>query len=96
MKFAESHLGLELWPADVTAGRDKYTLRIKQASDVLASFAYTLNDGPLETFAAKLDVEGKVTFAVSLHTRKGVYRFWGFKIPDAEAWVRTEQTVTVR
>jgi hypothetical protein len=96
MKFTESDHELLLSTAEVTAGQDKYVMSIHELKNTVARIAYTINGGPLEVFTARFDADGKATFDVSRRTRKGVYRFWGFKIPEAESWYRAQQTLTVR
>jgi hypothetical protein len=95
MKFVASDLQLELSTADVTAG-DKYTLTIKNVSDMPVRIAYTIDRGPLETFRAALDNHGKVTFQISPQTRKGMYKFVAFNVSGNNDWVRAERTLTVR
>jgi hypothetical protein len=96
MKFADSDLKLELSVPEVTAGQDKYTLTISELRSKPVRIAYTVNDGRLEIFTALLDADGSITLDVSRHTRRGVYRFWGFKSTDAEEWTRSGQILTVR
>ena len=96
MKFADSDLKLELSAREVRAGQDKYTLTVSELRSQPVRIAYTLNDGGLEVFTAVLDANGRITLDVSRQTRKGVYRFWGFKSVDAEEWNRSEQILTVR
>jgi hypothetical protein len=96
MKFAASDLKLELSTAEVTAGRDKYVLSIRRAGNAPVQIAYTLNDGPPETFSTRLDANGNVALDVSRDTPKGVYRFRAFNISGSNDWFRTEETITVR
>jgi hypothetical protein len=96
MKFAASDLRLELSAAEVTAGRDKYILSVERASNAPVQIAYTLNDGPLETFAIRLDANGDIALDVSRDTPKGVYRFRAFNISGSTDWFRSDETITVR
>jgi hypothetical protein len=73
-----------------------YTLQVIGISDVEVRIAYRLDDGPLQSFSARLDREGRVEFDVSHHTRKGLYRFVGFTISGQRDWFRTDATLLVR
>jgi hypothetical protein len=73
-----------------------YTLQAIGISDVDVRIAYRLDDGPLQSFSARLDREGRVEFDVSHHTRKGLYRFVGFTISGQRDWFRTDATLLVR
>ena len=95
IKVISSHLKLELSASDVTAG-DHYTLRINGVSKAPARFAYTVDDGPLESFTALLDGEGKAIFNVSQQTRRGVYRFEAFNVTATDEWIRSGETLRVR
>ena len=95
MKFLNSDLKLELSAAEVTVG-DRYTLTIKSLSRTPVRIAYTIDRGPLETFSAALDNDGKVTFDISPQTRKGIYKFLAFNVSGTNDWVRAERTLTVR
>src|SRR5262249_8292711 len=95
MKFVNSGFRLELSAAEVTTG-DNYTLTIENVSDMPVRIAYTIDRGPLETFRAALDSDGKVTFRISPETRKGMYRFVAFNVSGNNDWVRAERTLTVR
>jgi hypothetical protein len=65
-------------------------------SNVLARFAYTVDDGQLEAFNALLDGDGKVVFNVSQQTRKGLYRFEAFSVSATDEWIRTGEMLRVR
>jgi hypothetical protein len=95
MKFAESDFELELSPHEVIEG-DQYTVSIKHAEKGTIRIAYSLDDGPLETFAASLNEEGKVTFEVSRETRPGMYRFWAFRLAGSKEWSPARETLMVR
>ena len=86
---------LELYPTDVNAGRDRYSLTIRGLHDVPVRIVYALNDGPAEAFTVGLDAEGQATLNVSSGTRKGVYKFLGFNISGHDEWIRAGNTVTV-
>jgi hypothetical protein len=86
---------LDLFPTDVNAGRDRYSLAIRGLHDVSVRIVYALNDGPAEAFTVGLDAEGQATFNVSSGTRKGAYKFLGFNISGHDEWIRAGNTVTV-
>jgi hypothetical protein len=93
-KFVPSNLKLALSTPRV-AGRDKYTLTIQELRNTIVRVAYTVNEGPLETFGVALDAEGKVTFEVSPATKRGTYRFEAFKVAGTTDWVHAGETLTV-
>jgi hypothetical protein len=93
MKFVDSDLKLDLSAAEVITG-DKYSLTVPQLRRRPIRIAYTVDGGALQIFTALLDAEGKATFNISEHTKRGLYRFWAFEGP-AKAWVRTERTLLV-
>jgi hypothetical protein len=94
-KLAPSNFKFALSTPQVAAGRDKYTLSVPQLSNTSIRVAYTIDDGPLETFGVTLDSEGKVTLDVSPNTRRGLYRFEAFKIADGMDWIRIGENLTV-
>jgi hypothetical protein len=95
IKFTESPHQLEISPDEVTAGRDKYMLRITGLRNTAARIGYKVNDGPFETFVTMLDDEGKVTFDVSSDIRRGTYKFLAFNISGTAEWIRAERTLTI-
>jgi len=95
MKFGDSDFHLDLSPHEVAAG-GHYTLGIRNAKKGTARIVYSINDGPLETFTAWLNDEGKVTFDVSRETRRGEYRFWAFRVSGFDDWSPARETLLVR
>jgi hypothetical protein len=96
IKFQDSPLRLELSKSEVTLDQDTYAVSIKHAEGAPVRIAYTIDDGPLETFRATLDAMGQATFNVSRTTKPGVYKFWGFKLLSGESpWIRADRTLTV-
>jgi hypothetical protein len=95
MKFADSDFELELSPHEVTEG-DHYTLSIRHAKRGTVQIAYSLDDGPLETFAAGLNEDGKVTFDVSGETPRGMYKFWAFRVEGVDNWSPAREGLRVR
>ena len=87
---------MELFPSEVTAGSDKYSITVTGIREAPVRIIYRLNGGLIETFTAGLDAEGRATFQVGPKTRKGVYRFLGFYISGQKGWIRSEKTITVR
>jgi hypothetical protein len=81
---------------EVVAGRDSFSVQITRAPDGVAKIAYTLNDGPIETFETRLDHDGRSNFEVGASTRKGLYRFIGFNIQPGADWIRCSATVLVK
>jgi len=92
----QGSIWLKLFPAQVLAGKGRYTLQIDGWNDKPVQLAYTLNDGPLQQFGAVLNSRGEVTFDVSTNTPRGVYKFWAFRPPGQRAWFHTDQVITVR
>src|SRR5262249_4664861 len=95
IKFTDSPYQLEISPLEVTAGRDKYMLRIAGLRNTATRVGYKLNDGPFETFVTMWDDEGKVTFDVSSDIRRGTYKFLAFNISGTADWIRAERILTV-
>jgi hypothetical protein len=95
MKFIPSPYQLEVSPADVTAGRGRYTLRIKGLKNKSAKIGYRINDGPFETFVANLDDKGRVVFDVSSDIRRGTYKFLAFNIPGTTDWMRADSILRI-
>jgi hypothetical protein len=95
MRFVDSDRELHLSTAEIY-GAGHYMLTISGARNVLVRIAYALNGGPVEMFSARLDGHGSVTFNVSRHSRKGVYRFTAFNIAGTDDWIASDQTLTVR
>jgi hypothetical protein len=94
IKFVDSDLKLDLSPTEVTAG-EKYSVAVTQLRRTPIRIAYTIDGGALQVFTALLDAEGKATFTISEHTKRGLYRFWAFEGPG-KTWVRIERTLLVR
>jgi len=94
--FADSDLQLRLSTADVIAGQGRYALKIDRLPNKPIQVAYTVNDGPLQTFTTTLDAVGEVNFDVSRDTKPGLYKFWAFKTATADSWFRADQTLRVR
>jgi len=87
---------MEVFPSEVTAGSDKYSITVTGIREAPVRIIYRLNGGLIETFTAGLDAEGRATFQVGPKTRKGVYRFLGFYISGQKGWIRSDKTITVR
>jgi hypothetical protein len=96
VRFIDSTLyKLDVHPADVDAGRGRYSLAISGLHDVPVRIVYSLNDDPVEVFTLALDAQGQITFDVSSGTKKGRYKFLGFNIAGHSEWIRADKTVTV-
>jgi hypothetical protein len=87
---------LDLSATEVVAGRDKYSVKVSGARDVVVRFTYRLNDRPPEGFSARLDADGRASFDVSAETLKGTYHFIAFHIAGQREWVRLDKTIVVR
>jgi hypothetical protein len=94
--FGDSDLQLRLSTADVIAGQGRYALKVDRLLNKPIQVAYTVNDGPLQTFTTTLDAVGEVSFDVSRDTKPGVYKFWAFKTATEDSWIRADQTLRVR
>ena len=82
-------------PQEVGVG-DVYVLRIDKLADTDINIHYVLNGGPVESFTTHLNSRGSAEFHVSSHTRKGLYRFVGFNLPQSSESVRSNATIIVR
>jgi hypothetical protein len=86
---------LTLSRASVVAG-ESYTLSVSGIQNAGLRIAYTIDDGPIESFTAMLDAAGRAKFDVSASTKKGFYRFLGFNIAGRSEWISSDATLTVR
>jgi hypothetical protein len=86
---------LVLSAAEVSVGQ-KYSLSITAASNLMVWIAYTLDDGPIDSFGVQLNADGQATFDISPQTKKGLYRFIRFRISGQEEWIRAQNTIAVR
>jgi hypothetical protein len=57
--------------------------------------AYIIDNGPTQVFDAHFDQAGYSQFNVTESTRKGFYRFVGFRIAAENTWLRSDATITV-
>jgi hypothetical protein len=80
--------------ADRVVAGQGFSITIRGGTGVV-SIAYTLDDGPIETFKAYLDLNGNTQFDVSADTRKGLYRFVGFSLEGRHEWIRADAAITV-
>jgi hypothetical protein len=80
---------------DVTAGRDAYSVLVRDVHNQSMTILYSLNEGQLKIFKANLDLNGQATFDVESSTPKGVYRFLAFKLTGSSEWIRSKATITV-
>jgi len=93
--YGEGLAGIAIEPREVTID-EAYVLTIDGLADTEISIHYVLNDGPVESFSTRLDANGSARFFVSSHTRKGLYRFVGFNLPDSSQSRRSNATLVVR
>ncbi len=81
---------------EVVAGKDSYTLTVTAFAEELVVIRYTLDSGPANTFNARLDSHGAITFPVSGSTPRGTYRFTAFrKIADSK-WIPSDTRIVVK
>jgi hypothetical protein len=74
---------------------ESFFIGITETHDVVVKVAYIIDNGPTQVFEADLDHDGRSRFDVSDSTRKGAYRFVGFKIPGESSWIRSDAKITV-
>lgn len=86
---------LEVFPTQVRAGKDFYTIRVTNAANADAVLQYHFNDGPLAFITVHLNPKGDTRFFVSKETKRGTYRFVGLRILPNIAWIRVNGTVLV-
>jgi hypothetical protein len=95
-RYASSdELQLTASPTYVAAGKDSYTLRISGAEGREVEVQYRFNEGPLAFLTLHLNPRGETKFFVSQATKRGRYRFTGFRLLPETVWFRADGTVTV-
>jgi hypothetical protein len=75
--------------------RNSFSIRITGTHDVVVKIAYIVDNGPTQVFDAHFDHLGQSRFNVTESTRKGFYRFVGFKIASENIWIQSTATITV-
>lgn len=63
---------------------------------VLAFVRYTLDDGPILEFPARLDAAGEIRFEVEATTPRGRYHFVEFREDGTEDWIPADTYITVK
>jgi hypothetical protein len=81
--------------SETTRPRESFFIAITGAQDAVVKIAYAVDNGPTQVFDANLDHQGHSRFDVGESTRKGAYRFVGFKIPSENSWIRSDAKITV-
>jgi hypothetical protein len=78
-----------------TRPRESFFIVITGTHDAVVQIAYAVDHGPTQVFDANLDHQGQSRFDVSESTRKGAYRFVGFKLFGENSWIRSDAKITV-
>jgi hypothetical protein len=74
---------------------NSFVIEITGAHDAVVKIAYIVDNGPTQVFEAHFDHQTHSRFNVTNSTRKGHYRFVGFKIDGDNTWIQTTATITV-
>ncbi len=81
-------------PARVTAGRGAYTVRVTGLGGGDIQIYYRVENGPMQSFGARLRDDGSVTFDVGSETPKGTYHFLAIE-PAASKWFRIDKSLVI-
>jgi hypothetical protein len=86
---------LTVIPAAAAAGQN-YKLMINGLSNTAVNIHYTVNGGPVRTFATHLDKNSETRLTISDQTEKGLYRFVGFQTAGTPDWTQAAATFSVQ
>ncbi|PYS40892.1 MAG: hypothetical protein DMG14_09165 [Acidobacteria bacterium] len=92
---SSSQFTMDIFPAQIAAGKGSYTIRISAAPNTDAELQYRFNEGPLAFITVHLNPKGETRFFVSDETKRGTYRFIGMRIPPNPMWIHADAAITV-
>jgi hypothetical protein len=90
-----SAIALDVFPTQVAAGKGSYTIRLSGMPNADGELQYRFNDGPLAILNIHLNPKGETHFFVSQETKRGNYRFVGFRRIEDSVWVKVDGSITV-
>ena len=90
-----SAIPLEVFPTQVAAGKGSYTIRLSGVANADGELQYRFNEGPPALLNIHLSPTGETHFFVTNETKRGTYRFVGFRTVGTSVWSKVEGSVTV-